>query len=159
MGRITDPDTGAGAYKIAGGGNGSFTFGDYVKEKISGLVAISGKLAGYVAAIGEAIFDILTVLFDEGSKNAGRIMSKLFLLMGLLFTLDEIVNDCRDGGQLANAIVLGLVLTVVAFIFSAMIGLVFFYFLPLLGIIVSGLAGLYFGNLMMAGLKKRLCDD
>ncbi|MBN2701233.1 MAG: hypothetical protein JXR29_07270 [Methylothermaceae bacterium] len=69
---ITDPETGAGAYKISGGGNGGFIDGDTV----------------------DTLLDILLALLEEaGSKLAG-IVDKLKTLINHGQTVLELLVNC-----------------------------------------------------------------
>ncbi|MEY8215224.1 MAG: hypothetical protein RPR97_12195 [Colwellia sp.] len=83
---ILDPHTGAGAYKIAGGGNGGFidvldnlgTFLSFYSVAIEVSKAVSGALGGWAALAG-GIVDTLTIL-TKCSKGVGSLIIALIIM-------------------------------------------------------------------------------
>jgi hypothetical protein len=102
---IIDPNTGAGAYKIAGGSNGGQTWLD----KALGLL-INISLFCF-----EVILDILAELAETG-KEIGKFFSRVFALLNFIVTLKDIVDECSNGDNLVKAVLLSMVLTGVVFI-------------------------------------------
>ena len=97
---ITDPDTGAGAYKISGGGNGSYFLGLFLGFTISLILATA--FAGTVLSAGIAgplLIPILISLFGH------------LTIFSLLLVEDAgFDRACFFGGLLAGLAPLGLVL-------------------------------------------------
>jgi len=95
---ITDADTGAGAFKIAGGGNGSFLLGVSVGLILTGLL-ITAVTTG-------TIFLIASVLAAIGINGA------FLSLLDLSFTNDNLDLWCFASGLLIGLSFIGLFYTV-----------------------------------------------
>lgn len=91
---ITDPDTGAGAYKISGGGNGSFLLGVSIGLMLVGLLITS------VVASGGTIFLIGSVLASIGINAA------FLSVMQLDLSSEEFDWKCFASGLLIGLSVL-----------------------------------------------------
>ncbi len=81
---ILDPETGGGAYMIAGGGNGSETPSDVLGTLVSALMSLM--------SLG---MDFLSALADSGGEVA-RFFGRIFSLIGVAMDVTDVYTACGD---------------------------------------------------------------
>ena len=103
---ITDPDTGAGAYKIAGGGNGGFF--DNIIFGLSMLFAtIGGAIDGFVASASDDLpfaADLEKALWAKKLEPLGKFLGSLTLLFDIAMTLDQDIDITDKIGRISVAL-------------------------------------------------------
>lgn len=133
---LIDPDTGAGAYLIASGANGS-----EVKTVIDRLVA----LLGTGVSILEKLFDKIG---DAGGKSLFKNLGKMFTGLGVFLTVLDF-RSCSVGTIIAAALLAVIFALFIAFLVSGLVFIAIFF----IGLIYTYVMGKFF-----AGIKARYCQ-
>ncbi|MEY8252212.1 MAG: hypothetical protein RPR91_07490, partial [Colwellia sp.] len=134
---ILDPQTGAGAYKIAGGGNGSDT---KVPEAISEVTKWGGIFSDIILEGLKNSDDIASKAFKFFLKSVSKLLSSCSNFIGNSLAIFGILENCPLEAialVLPMFIFLLVLATALTFLLS---GLVFVFFGILSGIVVGGLA-------------------
>jgi len=127
---ILDPDTGAGAYKIAGGNNGGFV--DAIFAAVAGLL-------GYVDGALNHLPKYKDIWFSENLKSMASLARASFIV-GILASLASLANAYNAGATGWNLVghvlvtIVAFTLTLLAVSFLASVGGVFF------GALLGGIA-------------------